>query len=106
MIIMARGIDGPKLKKKPWKTKIERDIIIHEDIKESGLQGGKVIGEKLSIISFILGIPLLIIGQYAMFNMLFGLGFPTNLAIIILVILVNLIGLLLIIGGFFIYWGN
>ena len=44
---MAPGINYSKEKKKPWKTRVERDIIMHKDIKEVGLQGGKVIGDKL-----------------------------------------------------------
>ena len=103
---MARGIDVTKEKKKPWKTRMERDIIMHKNIKESGLQGGKVIGNKLSLLAFISGIPMLIIGLYPLFNMLFGFGFPINLATIIPIILVNVIGLLLIIGGYFIYRGS
>ena len=100
---MTRGINYSKDKKKPWKTRVERDIIMHKDVKDSGLQGGKVIGNKLSLLSFIIGIPLFSIGLYAIFNMLFVFGFPINMATIILVILVNVIGLLLIIGGYFIY---
>ena len=42
---MVRGIGKTKVKKKPWKTRMERDIIMHKDIKEAGLQGGKAIGE-------------------------------------------------------------
>ena len=42
---MAPGINYSKEKKKPWKTRVERDIIMHKDIKEVGLQVGKVIGE-------------------------------------------------------------
>jgi hypothetical protein len=100
---MVHGMDGAKQKGKPWKTRIERDIKFSEDIKESGIQGGKVIGENLAILSFIIGIPLLIIGMYALINILFGFGFPTNVAIIILVIIINVIGFLLVIGGYFIY---
>ena len=103
---MARGIDGTREKKKPWKTRMERDIMFSKDIKEAGLQGGKVIGDKLSLLSFIIGIPLLIIGLYGLFSMLFGFGFPMDMANIILVILVNIIGLLLITGGYFIYSGS
>lgn len=40
--------------KKPWKNKIERDVIMHEDIKVSGLQGGKIIADKLTLFSFIM----------------------------------------------------
>ncbi len=103
---MVRGIGKTKVKKKPWKTRMERDIIMHKDIKEAGLQGGKVIGDKLSLLAFIIGIPMLIIGMYPLFSILLGFGFPINLANIILILLVNVIGLLLIIGGYFIYRGS
>ena len=103
---MVRGIGKTKVKKKPWKTRVERDIKFSKDIKEAGIQGGKVIGDKLALLSFIIGIPLLIIGLYGLFSMLFGFGFPVNMATIILVLLVNVIGLLLIIGGYFIYRGS
>lgn len=42
---MVRGIDSVKSKKKPWKNKIERDIILHRDIAEAYTQGGKAIGD-------------------------------------------------------------
>ena len=42
---MVRGLGKTKVKKKPWKTRMERDIVFSKDIKESGLQGGKAIGE-------------------------------------------------------------
>jgi hypothetical protein len=100
---MARGVDGSKIKKKSWKTRIDRDILMHEDLKESGLQGGKIIGDKLAFFSFILGIPILVVGLYALFNMFLGFGFDVNMATIILVILVNSLGLILIIGGYNIY---
>jgi hypothetical protein len=103
---MVRGIGKTKVKKKPWKTRIERDVVFSKDIKESGLQGGKVIGDKLSLLAFIIGIPMLIMGLYSLFSMLFGFGFPVNMATIILVLLANAIGLLLIIGGYFIYRGS
>jgi hypothetical protein len=102
---MARGIDNSKEKKRPWKTRVERDIILHDDLKEASLQGGKVIGEKLSLLSFVIGIPMLVIGLYSMLNMLLGFGFPINNANIILILLANVIGLLLIIGGYFIHIG-
>ena len=44
---MVRGIGGTKVKKKPWKSRIERDIMLHKDIKEAGLQGGKALGQVL-----------------------------------------------------------
>jgi len=103
---MVKGIDKTKVDKKPWKTRVERDIIMHEDIKKAGLQGGKVIGIHLSLFSFIIGIPLLIIGLYSLFSMVFDFGFPINLATIILSLVVNAMGLLLIIGGYFNYKGS
>jgi len=102
---MVRGLGKTKVKKKPWKTRMERDIKFGKDIKEAGLEGGKEIGDKLSLFSFIIGVPLLLIGLYALFSMLFDFGFPVNSATIILVFLVNVIGLLLIVGGYFIYRG-
>ena len=42
---MVRGIDGTKTKKKPWKTRIERDIMLNRDISEAYYQGGKAIGD-------------------------------------------------------------
>ena len=89
--------------KKPWKTRIERDIIMHEDIKTSGLQGGKILGDKLALFSFIMGIPLLLIGLYGLINMIFDLGFPKNTAIIILVLIVLALGSLFTLGGYFLY---
>jgi hypothetical protein len=91
------------VKKKPWKTKIERDIRMHEDIKVSGLQGGKIIAEKLSLFSFILGIPLLLIGLYGFFSMILDLGFPMNTATIILVMVVISLGSLFTLGGYCLY---
>ena len=86
--------------KKPWKNKVERDIIMHDDLRKSGLQGGHVIAEHLSLFSFIFGIPLLLIGLYAIVNMLLDWGFPINNATIIMVILVIIIGLISIFAGF------
>jgi hypothetical protein len=103
---MTKGLNGTKIKKKPWNTKIERDIILHKDIKDSGFQGGKVIGDKLSLFSFIIGIPLFIIGIYGLINMVFGLGISFIMANVILILLVISIGLLLIIGGIFISKNN
>ncbi len=42
---MVRGMGGTKVKKNPWKTMMERDIMLHKDIKEAHLQGGKAFGE-------------------------------------------------------------
>ena len=85
------------------KTSEAYDIESDEYISESGVQGGKVIREHLALGSFIIGIPLFTIGVLSLLNMLFGLGFPTNTATIILALLVFIIGLLLIIGGYTIY---
>lgn len=85
-------------------AKEDRTVIMSDKyISESGVQGGKIIGEHLALGSFIIGIPLLTIGTYVLLNILFGWGFPTNNAIIILVLLVFIIGLLMTIGGYSIY---
>ena len=87
------------------KTSKEDNTVIMSDkyLSESGVQGGKVIGEHIVLGSFIIGIPFLIIGLIALFGMLFGFGFPTHTAGIIAVLLVTVIGLLLVIGGYNIY---
>ncbi|MCK5636372.1 MAG: hypothetical protein KAH91_03045 [Thermoplasmatales archaeon] len=36
---------GTKVKKKPWKTRMERDIFHSKDITEAGIQGGKALGD-------------------------------------------------------------
>lgn len=41
---MVTGLDNTKVKKKPWKTKMERDIILNKDIAEAYYQKGKVMG--------------------------------------------------------------
>ena len=40
---MVRGLGGTKIKKKPWKTGMEREIILHKDIKDAGFNGGKAL---------------------------------------------------------------
>ena len=85
-------------------TKKDNTVIMSDKyISESGVQGGKIIGEHLALGSLIFGIPLLIIGLYGLINMLFGWGISTDIAIIILVLLVFIIGLLMTIGGYSIY---
>ena len=32
---MDRGLDATKLKKKPWKSRVERDIMLHKDVSEA-----------------------------------------------------------------------
>ena len=44
---MVHGIDGAKDRKKPWKSRMERDIILHRDITVAYTQGGKAIGDIL-----------------------------------------------------------
>lgn len=41
---MVRGLGSTKTKKKPWKTRMERDIMLHKDISKAYTQGGKAIG--------------------------------------------------------------
>jgi len=72
-------------------------------LSESGLQGGKILGDHITLASFIIGIPFLIIGLIAMIGIIFDLGFPNNAAIIIAVLLITVIGLLLVIGGYAMY---
>jgi hypothetical protein len=74
---------------------------------ESGVQGGKIIAEKLVLGCFIFGIPLFTIGIFSLFYMLFVTGIPSNWPIILYIFspqaLAIIIGLLLIIGGYFVY---
>jgi hypothetical protein len=82
----------------------DRTVIMSDEyLSESGVQGGKIIAEHIVLGSLMFGISFLIIGLYALFSMLFGLGYPTNTAIIILTLLVIVMGSLFIIGGYFIY---
>ncbi len=82
----------------------DRTVILSDDyVSESGVQGGKIIGEHLVVGSLLFGISFLIIGLYAVFSMVFGFGFPKYTANIIATLLLFFIGLLLIIGGYFIY---
>ena len=77
-------------------------IMSDEYLSESGVQGGKIVGEHLALGSFIIGIPFFIIGLITLFSIFFDF-FSTNTAVIIAAFLVTAIGLLLIIGGYFIY---
>ena len=72
-------------------------------ISESGVQGGRVIADHISLLSFILGIPFLLIGVISLIGIFFDLWFQSNLAIILGAVLITIIGLLLVIGGYFIY---
>jgi hypothetical protein len=86
------------------KTLEKNKTVIMSDkyLSESGVQGGKIVGEHLALGSFIIGIPFLIIGLITLFSIIFDF-FNTNTAVIIAALLVTAIGLLLIIGGYFIY---
>jgi len=87
------------------KTSEEDNTVIMSDkyVSESGVQGGKVIGEHIVLGSFLVGIPFFIMGLIGLFSMLFGFGFPINTANIIAALLLTVIGLLLIIAGYNIY---
>ena len=89
--------------KKPYKTKVERDIQHSEDVRVSGLQGGKVLGDHLALFSLIMGIPFLLIGLYAIIGIIFDLGVPNNSAVLILSLVVLAIGVLFTIGGILLY---
>lgn len=78
-------------------------IMSDKYISESGVQGGKIIGEHIVLGSLIFGIPFLIMGLYLLFSMLFGFWYPINTAVLIVALLVTIIGLLLIIGAYNIY---
>ena len=65
------------------------------------MQGGKAIAEHITLGSFIFGIPFLVIGSIALIGIIFDFGIPNNLAVIIGALLVTVIGLLLVIGGYF-----
>ena len=85
-------------------SKKDNTVIMSDKyLSEAGIQGGKVVGEHLALGSFIVGIPFLAISIYALVSMIFGFGFPTNTAVIILVISVFVIGLLMTLGGYTIY---
>ena len=87
------------------KTSKQDNTVIMSDkyLRESGVQGGKVIGDHIVLGSLLFGIPLLIIGIIAIIGMVFNVGFPTHAAGIIGALLVFIIGLLLVLGGYNIY---
>jgi len=78
-------------------------IMSDEYLSESGVQGGKAIAEHISIGSFILGMPFLILGIIALAAIALHSGFQYNAAILIGSVLLMVIGLLLTIGGYMIY---
>jgi putative Mn2+ efflux pump MntP len=83
----------------------DNGTIIKSDkyLSESGVQGGKIIGEHIVLGSLIFGIPLLIMGLIGLF-MLIGLEYITvNTANVLAILLLTIIGLLLILGAYNIY---
>ncbi len=78
-------------------------IMSDKYLSEAGIQGGKALGDHLALGSLIISIPLFFIGLYGLLNMLLGWGFPTNNAIILLVLLATIIGFLMTLGGYNIY---
>jgi len=81
----------------------KRVIMSDKYISESGVQGGKVIGEHIVLGSLIFGITFLIMGLIGL-CMLFVFGtIAANTANIILMLLLTVIGLLMIIGAYNIY---
>jgi hypothetical protein len=93
---------GDKMNKNT--SKEDKTVIMSDKyISESGVQGGKVIGEHIVLGSLIFGIPFLIMGLIGLF-MLFVFGtIAANTANIILMLLLTVIGLLMIIGAYNIY---
>ena len=89
-------------------TKQDNTVIMSDKyLSEAGVQGGKIIAEKLLLGCLIIGIPLFSIGIFSLFYMLFVTGPPKNWPVILYVFgpqtLGIIIGLLLIISGYFIY---
>ena len=41
---MVRGLDNTKEKRKPWKNRMQRDIILNKDLAKAYFQKGKVMG--------------------------------------------------------------
>jgi len=87
--------------KRSYSKPVARDIKMHDDMRVSGLQGGKVLGDHLALFSFLMGIPLTVTGVYGVLALVFDLGFPMNNATIILVLVVLSLGCLCTIGGYF-----
>jgi hypothetical protein len=75
-------------------------LLSDEYLSESGSQGGKIIAEHIVLGSLLCGVLFFIIGLYALLSMLFGLGYPMNTALILGALLVTIIGLLFILGGY------
>lgn len=89
------------------KTSSKDNTVIMSDkyLTESGTQGGKALGDNLSLFSFIIGIPLLLVGIFGFFSILYNSSFESNMAIILLVVLFLIIGCLMTLGGYFLQKG-
>ena len=87
----------------PKEMSEEYRIESDKNVRESGVQGGKIIGEHLALGCFIVGVLFFIIGLYGLISMFFGFGFPTNSALLIGVVLVTVIGGLFLFDGYTIY---
>jgi len=91
------------------KTTKEDNTVIMSDkyISESGVQGGKIVAEKLVLGCLIIGIPLFAIGIFSLFYMLFVTGIPENWSPVLLILgpqsLAIIIGFLLVFSGYSIY---
>ncbi len=44
---MVKGMDDTRTKKKKWKSRMQRDIMLNKDMTEAITQGGKAIGDVL-----------------------------------------------------------
>lgn len=85
----------------------EYNIDSDKDIRVSGTQGGKIIGEKLGLFSLIIGIPLFAIGIFTLLYMVLVSGFPENWPIALYFFgpqsLAVIIGFFAIIAGYVMY---
>jgi len=82
-------------------SKNHRAVIMSDKyISESGVQGGKAIADHITLASYIIGIPFLLLGVYAITSIIFNLGFPRHAAGVIAAVLVFVIGLLLVVGAY------
>lgn len=85
-------------------SKEDKTVIMSDKyISESGVQGGKVLGENIVLGSLIFGIPFLIMGLIGLFMLFFFETIAANTTNIILMLLLFVIGLLLIIGAYNFY---
>ena len=89
-------------------SKEDRTVILSDRyLSESGVQGGKIIGEHLALGSFLFGGSLFVIGLFSLFYMVFIVGYPTDVPLVLIILspqsLATIIGLILLIGGYFVY---